>query len=248
MLPIMSMFQDKFEFEKVNFSYDKKHQSSTIYRFMLNQVKVVAIVGPTGAGKTTLVNLLMRFYDIDSGQILADGKSIRDYTRTSLRKSFSMVLQDTWLFSGSIYDNVAYGNDNPSKEAIIEACKKAKIHAFIEALPNGYDTELKDEGLNISKGQKQLLVIARAMLSNTKMLILDEATSNVDTQTEIHIQQAMLNLMAGKTSFVIAHRLSTIRHADWILVMKDGNIIEQGKHDSLIEQKGFYQKTISVSI
>lgn len=232
----------KIEFEHVNFSYDKKTPVIRDLSFYAEKGKVVAIVGPTGAGKTTLVNLLMRFYDIDSGFIKADDVEISNYTRSSLRKAYAMVLQDTWLFSGSISDNIAYGNDNPTQNEIIEACKKAKIHDFIEALPDGYDTILSDEGLNISKGQKQLLVIARAMLSKTNMLILDEATSNVDTQTEIHIQQAMLKLMENKTSFVIAHRLSTIQNADWILVMNDGNIVEQGVHDKLIEEKGFYYK------
>ena len=232
----------EIRFENVNFSYDKKTPIIQNLSFKAKPGQVVAIVGPTGAGKTTLINLLMRFYDVDSGKIIADGKNIQDYTRTSLRRAFSMVLQDTWLFTGSMADNIAYGNGDVSRDDVIEAAKKAKIHHFIEALPKGYDTELTDEGLNISKGQKQLLVIARAMLSNTKMLILDEATSNVDTQTEIHIQQAMLKLMENKTTFVIAHRLSTIQNADLILVIKDGNIVEQGKHDELIANQGFYQK------
>lgn len=229
-------------FNQVNFSYDKKTPIIQNLSFKAKPGQVVAIVGPTGAGKTTLINLLMRFYDVDSGQILADGQEIQSYTRDSLRRAFSMVLQDTWLFTGTIANNIAYGNQHATRAEIIDAAKKAKIHTFIEALPLGYDTLLTDEGLNISKGQKQLLVIARAMLSNTKMLILDEATSNVDTQTEIHIQQAMLKLMEHKTTFVIAHRLSTIQNADLILVMKDGNIVEQGKHHELIEKQGFYQK------
>ena len=232
----------EISFESVHFSYDKKTPIIQNLSFKAKPGQVVAIVGPTGAGKTTLINLLMRFYDVDQGQIIADGNNIENYTRDSLRRAFSMVLQDTWLFTGSIADNIAYGNGDVTREDIIGAAKKAKIDHFIEALPKGYDTELTDEGLNISKGQKQLLVIARAMLSNTKMLILDEATSNVDTQTEIHIQQAMLKLMENKTTFVIAHRLSTIQNADLILVIKDGNIVEQGKHAELIENKGFYQK------
>lgn len=229
-------------FDQVNFSYDKKTPIIQNLSFKAKPGQVVAIVGPTGAGKTTLINLLMRFYDVDSGQILADGHNIQTYTRDSLRRAFSMVLQDTWLFTGTIADNIAYGNPQVTRDEIVDAAKKAKIHAFIEALPLGYDTVLTDEGLNISKGQKQLLVIARAMLSNTKMLILDEATSNVDTQTEIHIQQAMLKLMEHKTTFVIAHRLSTIQNADLILVIQGGNIVEQGNHTELIQKQGFYQK------
>ena len=205
-----------------------------------NQGQVVAIVGPTGAGKTTLVNLLMRFYEIEQGEILLDDINITKLTRASLRRSFSMVLQDTWIFHGTVFENIAYGNGDVSRLEVEEAAKKARIHSFIKHLPQGYDTVLTDEGLNISKGQKQLLVIARAMLSRTKMLILDEATSNVDTHTEVQIQQAMLNLMKDKTTFVIAHRLSTIQNADIILVVKEGNIVEQGNHLELLEQKGFY--------
>ncbi len=205
-----------------------------------NQGQVVAIVGPTGAGKTTLVNLLMRFYEVEHGDILLDNKPITSLTRSSLRRAYSMVLQDTWVFHGTVYENIAYGNGEVSRLEVEEAAKKAHIHTYIKHLPYGYDTVLTDEGLNISKGQKQLLVIARAMLSKTKMLILDEATSNVDTHTEVQIQQAMLNLMKNKTTFVIAHRLSTIRNADLILVVHEGNIVEQGNHNQLIEQKGFY--------
>ncbi|MFA5471742.1 MAG: ABC transporter ATP-binding protein [Acholeplasmataceae bacterium] len=204
------------------------------------QGEVIAIVGPTGAGKTTLVNLLMRFYEVNQGEILLDGMPITSLTRSSLRRSYSMVLQDTWIFHGTVYENIAYGNGDVSRLEVEEAAKKAHIHSYIKHLPEGYDTLLTDEGLNISKGQKQLLVIARAMLSKTKMLILDEATSNVDTHTEVQIQQAMLNLMKHKTTFVIAHRLSTIQNADLILVVKDGNIVEQGNHLELLNQKGFY--------
>lgn len=203
---------------------------------------MVAIVGPTGAGKTTLINLLMRFYDVNYGSIYVDEMEIRDVTRESLRKSYAMVLQDTWLFQGTIFENIAYGSENATLEDVINAAKAAKIHSYIKRLPNGYDTILTDDGANISKGQKQLLTIARAMLLDSKMLILDEATSNVDTRTEIQIQQAMRNLMKGKTCFVIAHRLSTIKSADHILVVKDGNIIEQGNHKELIRQKGFYSQ------
>jgi ATP-binding cassette, subfamily B, multidrug efflux pump len=205
--------------------------------FVAPRGKVIAIVGPTGAGKTTLVNLLMRFYEINQGEILIDNQDIKKLTRRSLRKAFSMVLQDTWIFHGTVYENIKYGNGDVSYFEVEEAAKKAKIHSFISHLPNGYDTILTDEGLNISKGQKQLLVIARAILSKTKMLILDEATSNVDTHTEVQIQKAMLNLMEDKTTFVIAHRLSTIQNANLILVVNNGNIIEQGTHQELIKPK-----------
>lgn len=203
---------------------------------------LTAIVGPTGAGKTTIINLLMRFYDVNKGDIYVDGSEIRSVTRDSLRKSYAMVLQDTWLFTGTVFENIAYGREGATREDVIAAAKAARVHDFIEALPEGYDTILTEEGTNISKGQKQLLTIARAMLMDTRMLILDEATSNVDTRTEILIQQAMRNLMKDKTCFVIAHRLSTIRNADTILVVKDGKIAEQGTHAELIAKDGVYKK------
>ena len=203
---------------------------------------LTAIVGPTGAGKTTIINLLMRFYDIWKGKIYVDDKEIRDVTRESLRKSYAMVLQDTWLFEGTVYENIAYGKESATKEEVEEAAKLAGIHSFIKRLPNGYDTVISENGVNISKGQKQLLTIARAMLLDSSMLILDEATSNVDTRTEIKIQKAMRKLMEGKTCFVIAHRLSTIQGADNILVVDQGNVIEQGNHRELMEKKGFYYK------
>jgi ATP-binding cassette subfamily B protein len=227
-------------FKDVTFGYVENQVVLNHVSFDAPKGKVVAIVGPTGAGKTTLVNLLMRFYDVNDGQIFIDHHETRSLTRKSLRRSFSMVLQDTWIFHGTVFENIAYGNGDVTHLEVEEAAKKARIHSFISHLPNGYDTILTDEGLNISKGQKQLLVIARAMLSKTKMLILDEATSNVDTHTEVQIQKAMLALMENKTTFVIAHRLSTIQNAHLILVVKDGNIVEQGTHDELIEQKGFY--------
>jgi len=201
---------------------------------------LTAIVGPTGAGKTTIINLLMRFYDVDGGAVYVDGHDIRSLTRDSLRKAYSMVLQDTWLFHGTIYDNIAYGKPGATMEDVVAAAKAAHIHGFIRRLPKGYDTVLSDNGTSISKGQKQLLTIARAMLLDAHMLILDEATSNVDTQTEQRIQKAMRKLMEGKTCFVIAHRLSTIRSADNILVLDGGKVVEQGTHESLMARKGFY--------
>ena len=202
--------------------------------------QTIAIVGPTGAGKTTIINLLMRFYDPQSGEILMDGIPSSDIKRRDLRLTFTMVLQDTWLFCGSIYDNIVYGKEDATPEEVYAAAKAAKIHSYIESLPDGYNTILSDDGINISKGQKQLITIARAFLSNAPILILDEATSNVDSRTEIQIQNAMTALMKNKTCFIIAHRLSTIQNADTILVVKDGTIIEQGGHDELIKKGGFY--------
>ena len=206
----------------------------------VKQGQKIAIVGPTGAGKTTMIKLLMRFYDVNSGEILIDGHNLKDFNRSELRQMFGMVLQDTWLFHGSVKDNIRYGKLDATDEEIIEAAKAAHAHRFIQTLPNGYDMELNEEASNVSQGQKQLLTIARAILADPKILILDEATSSVDTRTEIRIQKAMDNLMKGRTSFIIAHRLSTIRDADLILVMKDGDIVEQGNHEELLLKKGFY--------
>ncbi|MGI6653509.1 MAG: ABC transporter ATP-binding protein [Christensenellales bacterium] len=203
---------------------------------------LIAIAGPTGAGKTTLVNLLMRFYDIDQGSITVDGHDIYGVTRDSLRAAYTMVLQDSWLFYGTVFDNIAYARPDATRQEVEAVARASMIHSFITKLPQGYDTIIGDDGVNISKGQKQLITIARAMLSDARMLILDEATSNVDTQTERRIQQAMRTLMAGRTSFVIAHRLSTIRNADNILVVRDGNIVEQGRHEELMARQGFYSQ------
>ena len=225
---------------RVEFGYVPEKQILHGLSVKVEPGQTVAIVGPTGAGKTTIINLLMRFYDIDAGQITFDGIPITDATRDSLRKSFTMVLQDTWLFGGTIRDNIAYGREDATDEEVVEAAKSAKIHHFIMSLPNGYQTKLADGGVNLSKGQRQLITIARAMLSRAPMLILDEATSNVDSRTEHRIQDAMMALMKGKTCFVIAHRLSTVQHADNILVVKDGNIIESGTHEQLLASGGFY--------
>ena len=230
------------DFNHINFEYN---QGKTIINDFTAHIKPgqrVAIVGPTGAGKTTIVKLLMRFYDVNYGEILIDGYNIKDFNRSDLRKIFGMVLQDTWLFNGTIMENLRYGRLYASDEEVKEAAKAAHVHSFIRTLPNGYDMELNEEASNVSQGQKQLLTIARAILANPKILILDEATSSVDTRTEVLIQKAMDNLMSGRTSFIIAHRLSTIRDADLILVMNNGDIVEQGNHEELLYKNGFYAK------
>lgn len=226
--------------KNVNFSYQEGQPVLHDFNLEAPAGKQIAIVGPTGAGKTTVINLLMRFYDADSGMILLDRQDIYRIKRDSLRGAFSMVLQDTWLFHGTVFENLAYGNENITMEKVIEAAKAAGIHSYIQSLPQGYDTLLSDNGVHISKGQRQLLTIARAMLSDSRMLILDEATSNVDTRTELMIQKAMRNLMKDRTCFVIAHRLSTIQNADMILVVKGGTVVERGTHKELLAQKGFY--------
>ena len=228
------------DLSQVTFGYSKDKMIIRDLNMEAKQGNLIAIVGPTGAGKTTIINLLMRFYDADSGTIRVDNQNIQEVTRKSLRSAYVMVLQDTWVFYGTIFENIAYGKENATMEEVVAAAKAAKIHSYIKRLPLGYHTILNEDGLNISMGQKQLLTIARAMLMDAKILILDEATSNVDTRTEIQIQTAMQELMAGKTCFVIAHRLSTIRNADLILVVDQGNVIEQGNHKELMERKGFY--------
>lgn len=228
------------ELDDVTFGYTENKTILKGVSVKAQKGQTVAIVGPTGAGKTTIINLLMRFYDSQSGEILIDGIRATDIKRNDLRCAFTMVLQDTWLFCGSIYDNIVYGKEDATKEEVFNAAKSAKVSSYIEGLPDGYNTILSDDGVNISKGQKQLITIARAFLSNSPILILDEATSNVDSRTEIQIQSAMNELMRNKTCFIIAHRLSTIQNADVILVLKDGAIIEQGNHEQLLRKGGFY--------
>lgn len=230
------------DFENVDFSYSPDKPLYEKFNLSVKPGELVAIVGPTGAGKTTLVNLLMRFYEVDGGSIKIDGTDIRDISRENLRSIFSMVLQDTWLFSATIRENIMYGRQNATKEEFMNAVRAAKVDRFIATLPDGYDTVLDEEGSNLSAGQKQLLTIARAILADPQILILDEATSSVDTRTEQQIQSAMSNLMRGRTNFVIAHRLSTIREADNIIVIDNGRVVEHGKHDELLSKKGFYSK------
>lgn len=237
---VLSDVKGEVDIHNVTFGYDKDNPVIKDMTVHVPAGSVTAIVGPTGAGKTTLINLLMRFYDVDEGGITVDGKDIRSYTRDSLRKAYTMVLQETWLFGGTIAENIAYGVENATREEIERAAREAHIDTFINTLPDGYDTVVTDNGVSISKGQKQLITIARAFLADAPMLILDEATSNVDSRTEKHIQSAMRALMEGRTCFVIAHRLSTIKEADNILVMRDGRITEQGTHDSLMSEGGFY--------
>lgn len=236
----VSDIEGRVEFSHVKFGYDSDNMIIKDFSAKVEPGQQVAIVGPTGAGKTTMVKLLMRFYDVNSGSILVDGHDVREYNRPQLREAFGMVLQDTWLFKGTIMENIRYGRLDATDEEVIEAAKAAHAHHFIQTLPGGYNMELNEDASNVSQGQKQLLTIARAILADNRILILDEATSSVDTRTEIRIQKALDNLMRGRTSFVIAHRLSTIKNADMILVMKDGDIIEQGNHEELIKKNGFY--------
>ncbi|MGO3169795.1 MAG: ABC transporter ATP-binding protein, partial [Bavariicoccus seileri] len=235
-----NQIKGEVSFEHVKFGYDPNQTIINDFSIDVKPGQKIAIVGPTGAGKTTIVKLLLRFYDVDSGAIKVDEHNIQDFKRTNLRQHFGMVLQDTWLFNGSIMENLRYGDLNASDEEVIEAAKAAHVDHFIKTLPDGYEALMNENSDNISQGQKQLLTIARAILADRPILILDEATSSVDTRTESLIQSAMDHLMAGRTSFIIAHRLSTIRNADTILVMRDGDIVEQGNHEELLEKNGFY--------
>ena len=239
-VPDPASFRGDVEFDHVRFGYDPEKIIIRDFCASVRSGQTVAIVGPTGAGKTTMVKLLMRFYDVTGGSIRIDGHDIREYRRGDLRLLFGMVLQDTWLFKGSIMENIRYGRLDATDEEVIEAAKAANAHHFIQTLPGGYQMELNEDASNVSQGQKQLLTIARAILADSRIMILDEATSSVDTRTEARIQQAMNRLMEGRTSFVIAHRLSTIRDADLILVLRDGDIIEQGRHSELLAKGGFY--------
>ena len=235
-----SKLKGNVEFKHVHFGYDKNRTIINDFNSSIKEGQKIAIVGPTGAGKTTMVKLLMRFYDVNSGEILIDGHNIKEFNRGELRKMFGMVLQDTWLFGGTVKENIKYGKENATDDEVIRAAKAAHVHHFIKTLPNGYNSVLNEDSSNVSAGQKQLLTIARVILADPKILILDEATSSIDTRTEIQIQKAMDNLMKGRTSFIIAHRLSTIKNADLILVMDHGDIVEQGKHEELLEKGGFY--------
>ncbi len=226
--------------ENVSFSYQKDRPLIQGLNLQAKPGQRIAIVGPTGCGKTTIINLLMRFYDTDSGEIRVDGSPIRQVTRNSLRSQYGMVLQDTWLFAGTVRENIAYGRPDATQEEVVRAARLAHAHGFIQRLPQGYDTVIAEDGGNISQGQKQLLCIARIMLTLPPMLILDEATSSIDTRTEVQIQRAFQSMMEGRTSFIVAHRLSTIKEADCILVMKAGQIIEMGRHQELLEKGGFY--------
>lgn len=228
------------QFENVHFGYNPEKIIINDFSANVKEGQKIAIVGPTGAGKTTMIKLLMRFYDVNSGSIKIDGHDVRDFNRSELREMFGMVLQDTWLFHGTIMDNIRYGKLDATEEEVIQAAKAAHVHRFVQTLPGGYQMEINEEATNISQGQKQLLTIARAILADPKILILDEATSSVDTRTEVRIQKAMDNLMKGRTSFIIAHRLSTIKNADMILVINNGDIVEQGTHDELLAKDGFY--------
>lgn len=239
---VLDEVEGEVEARHVNFGYLPGKTVLRDLNFRAEKGKTIAIVGHTGAGKTTIINLLMRFYDVDSGEIRVDGHEIRHLTRDSLRRAYAMVLQDTWVFGGTIFENIAYGKEGATREEVVAAARAARIHSYIMRLPQGYDTVISEDGGNISKGQKQLLTIARAMLYDTQMLILDEATSNVDTNTEQQVQRAMQELMKGKTSFVIAHRLSTIQHADKILVMEHGDVREQGTHEELMKKRGVYYR------
>ena len=239
---VLEKGKGRVEFDQVGFSYDPKVPLIENLNLKVEPGQRIAIVGPTGCGKTTLINLLMRFYDVNTGTLKIDGTPIGHITRNSLRANFGMVLQETWLKAGTIHENIAYGRPDASREEVVEAAKRVHAHSFISRLPQGYDTVIAEDGGNISQGQKQLLCIARVMLMHPPILILDEATSSIDTRTEMKVQRAFEELMRGRTSFIVAHRLSTVRNADRILVMKDGKIIESGRHEELLEQNGFYKQ------